>query len=108
MSSYACVQNAAFAKQPRRRNEVREREQTEADDLEKLLQLTCVRCHKLTHEGKVHSLDAELQLPPFDLSAAVGTKIKRRSARRAVLLVVVDVADFDGSLPRCAVQTSAQ
>jgi hypothetical protein len=76
-------------------------EQKPADPLQKLMQITCARCHKLTHEGRVQSLSAEMELPPFSLTATVGTKIQRRTARRAVLLVVVDVADLDGSLPRC-------
>ena len=66
------------------------------------MEITCVRCHKLAHEGRVASAAAEVELPPFDLGATVGAKIARRAARRAVLLVVVDVADLDGSLPRCA------
>lgn len=78
------------------------RKQTPADPLVKMMQVTCARCHKLTHEGRVNSLTAEMELPPFDLAATVGTKIARRTSRRAVVLVVIDIADFDGSLPRCA------
>lgn len=78
------------------------RKQTPADPLVKMMQVTCARCHKLTHEGRVNSLTAEMELPPFDLAATVGTKIARRTSRRAVVLVVIDIADFDGSLPRCS------
>jgi hypothetical protein len=67
----------------------------------KLLQVTCVRCHKLTHEGRVASDRAEQAAPQFDLAALLAPKLQRLRGRRACLLVVVDVADFDGSLPRC-------
>ena len=77
-------------------------EQIEADPVTKMLQITCARCHKLSFEGRVVSSEAEQQLPEFDLAATVGAKIARRTARRAVVAVVVDIADFDGSLPRCA------
>lgn len=76
--------------------------QEAADPLAKLLNITCARCHKLAFEGRVASDVAEEELPPFDLGATVGAKIARRVARRAVLLVVIDIADFDGSLPRYA------
>ena len=75
--------------------------QMPVDPVKKLLQITCERCHKLTHEGSVKSALAELELPEFDLGKTVGVKIARRTARRAVVCVVVDIADFDGSLPRC-------
>eukprot|EP00892_Ulva_mutabilis_P011265 jgi/Ulvmu1/8510/UM044_0044.1 len=80
----------------------REVPQEPADPLAKLIAITCARCHKLAYEGRVASAAAERELPPFDLGATVGAKIARRVARRAVLLVVVDIADLDGSLPRQA------
>ena len=46
----------------------------------------------------------EAALPTFDLNRKVGTKIKLQKYRRAVVLCVVDIADFDGSLPRQALQ----
>lgn len=76
-------------------------EQLQADPISKMLQITCARCHKLSFEGRVASSTAEQELPAFDLAATVGAKIARRTARRAVVAVVVDIADFDGSLPRC-------
>ena len=45
---------------------------------------------------------AESALPDFDLSSRVGSKIRLQRFRRAVILCVVDIADFDGSLPRAA------
>ena len=83
-------------------------EQIEADPISKMLQITCVRCHKLANEGRVASDTAEEKLPEFDLAATVGTKIARRTARRAVIAVVVDIADFDGSLPRYDAAHSCQ
>jgi hypothetical protein len=77
-------------------------EQMPADTITKLLQTTCARCHKLTYTGKVQSEVAEKELPPFDLAAAMATQIKSKWKRRAVVLLVVDIADFDGSLPRYA------
>ncbi len=41
-------------------------------------------------------------MPAFDLGRRVGRKIAATPHRRAVVLCVVDLADFDGSLPRAA------
>jgi hypothetical protein len=53
---------------------------------------------------KIRRPGAEALLPDFDLSKKVGRKIALQRDRRAVVLVVVDVADFDGSLPRAALR----
>lgn len=53
---------------------------------------------------KVKVEAAEGQLPDFDLGKKVGRKIFLQKDRRAVVLCVVDVWDFDGSLPRLALQ----
>lgn len=45
---------------------------------------------------------AEAQIPAFDLGRKVGRKIAATPHRRAVVACVVDLADFDGSLPRAA------
>lgn len=45
---------------------------------------------------------AENKLPSFDLGRKAGQKIRLQAHRRAIILCVVDVADFDGSLPRAA------
>lgn len=50
------------------------------------------------------SARAEADLPQFDLGLKVGRKIGLQRNRRAVVLCVVDAADFDGSLPRTALQ----
>ncbi|GAX86611.1 hypothetical protein CEUSTIGMA_g14019.t1 [Chlamydomonas eustigma] len=64
----------------------------------------CQRCYSLKHQGKVKAETAEGQLPDFDLGKKVGRKIFLQKDRRAVVLCVVDVWDFDGSLPRLALQ----
>jgi hypothetical protein len=53
---------------------------------------------------QVKSQKAEAELPEFDLGKKVGRKIGLQRHRRAVVLCVVDAADFDGSLPRVALQ----
>ena len=57
---------------------------------------TCCECRK------VQNPDAEGLLPEFDLARRVGRKIALQKHRRAIVLCVVDVIDFDGSLPRYA------
>jgi len=47
---------------------------------------------------------AEEDLPGFDLGKKVGRKIFLQKDRRAVVLVVVDASDFDGSLPIAAIK----
>ncbi len=58
----------------------------------------CVRRSKVKVEA------AEALLPAFDLAKKVGRKIALQKDRRAVVLLVVDASDFDGSLPRAALQ----
>lgn len=75
----------------------------EAKD-EPLPDVLCARCFSLKNYGKVKNAAAEGQLPSFDLGKKVGRKITLQKDRRAVVLCVVDVWDFDGSLPRAALQ----
>ena len=56
-------------------------------------------CHR-----HIVSAQGEAALHDFDLTKKVGKKIKLQKYRRAVVLCVVDMADFDGSLPREALQ----
>lgn len=51
---------------------------------------------------KVKSQRAEALMPGFDLGKKVGQKMALQKFRRPVILCVVDMADFDGSLPRAA------
>lgn len=43
---------------------------------------------------------AESEMPGFDLAGRVGRKISLQKFRTSVVLCVVDIVDFDGSLPR--------
>jgi len=75
----------------------------EADD-DIVSGVMCARCYSLRHYGKVKSAEAESDLPEFDIARMVGRRIALQKFRRSVVLVVVDLADFDGSLPRTAVR----
>jgi hypothetical protein len=72
------------------------------------LDLLCARCFSLTHYGRVRSALAEAAMPEFDLARKVGRKIALQRDRRATVMVVVDITDFDGSLPRAALQALLQ
>ncbi|KAK9814077.1 hypothetical protein WJX72_000361 [[Myrmecia] bisecta] len=65
----------------------------------------CARCYSLKHYGQIKSQKAETLLPEFDLGKRVGRKIQLQRSRRAVILCVIDIADFDGSLPRSALRS---
>ena len=79
-----------------------------ADDDDIFADLVCERCYSLKHYGKIKSREAEVSLPEFDLAESVGRVIQSRQFRRAVVLIVVDLADFDGSLPRLAIRSLLQ
>ncbi|PSC71397.1 IMP dehydrogenase GMP reductase [Micractinium conductrix] len=65
----------------------------------------CARCYSLRNYGAIKSAAAEAELPEFDFKRKVGGKIQLQKFRRSVVLCVVDVADFDGSLPRGAIRS---
>ncbi|KXZ56942.1 hypothetical protein GPECTOR_1g85 [Gonium pectorale] len=65
----------------------------------------CQRCFSLKHAGRVKVASLESALPAFDLGKKVGRKIFLQKDRKAVVLCVVDVWDFDGSLPRQALKS---
>lgn len=67
---------------------------------DELPDVVCQRCYSLKHKGSVEVESAEGLLPEFDLGKKVGRKIFLQKDRKAVVLCVVDVWDFDGSLPR--------
>lgn len=48
---------------------------------------------------KVKSQKAESLMPGFDLGVKVGRKMALQKFRRPIVLCVVDLVDFDGSLP---------
>lgn len=62
--------------------------------------VVCVRCHSLRHYGKVKDPTVENLLPDFDFNHTVGRKLGMTTGSRSVVVMVVDVTDFDGSLPR--------
>ncbi|KAG4973668.1 hypothetical protein JHK87_030489 [Glycine soja] len=62
--------------------------------------VVCARCHSLRHYGKVKDPTVENLLPDFDFDHTVGRKLASASGTRSVVLMVVDVVDFDGSFPR--------
>ncbi|MEW5302007.1 MAG: hypothetical protein WDW36_004821 [Sanguina aurantia] len=90
---------AAFMEERRRSSGDGEAAQAE------LPAVLCQRCYSLTHTGKIKNEAAESMLPEFDLAKKVGRKIALQKDRRAVVLCVVDIWDFDGSLPRKALQS---
>lgn len=76
------------------------------DEEEKLV--VCARCHALRNYGKVKDESLENLLPDFDFERAVGAQLKKAYGRRAVVLMVVDGSDFDGSFPRKAAAVLAE
>ncbi|XP_016481969.1 GTP-binding protein BRASSINAZOLE INSENSITIVE PALE GREEN 2, chloroplastic isoform X1 [Nicotiana tabacum] len=62
--------------------------------------VVCARCHSLRHYGKVKDPSVENLLPDFDFDHTVGRRLMSSSGARAVVLMVVDASDFDGSFPR--------
>lgn len=68
-------------------------------------QVLCARCYSLRHYGRVKSAIAETTLPGFDFAKAVGRKLSLQKFRRSIVLMVVDLSDFDGSLPRAAIRS---
>ncbi len=59
----------------------------------------CARCFSLRNYGRVKNMDAEDQLPVYDVASKLATRVINIKGIRQVLLCVVDVTDFDGSLP---------
>ncbi|CAI5491495.1 unnamed protein product [Closterium sp. Naga37s-1] len=70
--------------------------------------VVCARCHALRNYGQVKDESVENLLPDFDFERAVGQRLRAAYGRRAVVLVVVDAADFDGSFPRRATELLAR
>ncbi|KAL8140142.1 hypothetical protein V2J09_006163 [Rumex salicifolius] len=61
--------------------------------------VVCARCHSLRHYGMVKDATVENLLPDFDFDHTVGRKLSIATGSRSVVLMVVDVSDFDGSFP---------
>ncbi|CAN4114083.1 unnamed protein product [Withania somnifera] len=66
--------------------------------------VVCARCHSLRYYGKVKDPSVENLLPDFDFDHTVGRRLMSSSGARAVVLMVVDASDFDGSFPRKVAQ----
>ena len=59
----------------------------------------CARCFSLRNYGKVKNPEIEDQLPSFDVASKLCSRIANIKGIRQVLLCVVDITDFDGSIP---------
>lgn len=81
-------------------------EEEDSEDI--FADLLCARCYSLKHYGRVKSDAAEASMPEFDFGKSVGVSISGRQFRRSIVLAVVDLADFDGSLPRQAISSLLQ
>ncbi|KAH9305502.1 hypothetical protein KI387_009906, partial [Taxus chinensis] len=65
--------------------------------------VVCARCHCLRHYGDVKNQRTDNLLPEFDFESAIGNRLMKWSGiGRTVVVMVVDVVDFDGSFPRRA------
>ena len=62
-------------------------------------QVFCARCFSLRNYGKVKNPEIEDQLPSFDVASKLCSRIANIKGIRQVLLCVVDITDFDGSIP---------
>lgn len=92
-----------FQDGPSSRPDVRMYAGDEADDEVHVL---CARCYSLRHYGRVKNAEVEEDIDKeFDFERKVGRKIALQKFRRQIVLAVVDIADFDGSLPRVAIRS---
>ena len=62
--------------------------------------MTCARCYSLRHYGVVKNEAAEILMPSFDFKRVIGSRLDRLGPSGAVVLLVIDVMDFDASFPR--------
>ena len=62
--------------------------------------VVCARCFALRTSGKVKNEAAEVLLPSFDFERVIGDSFERlKTPGSAVVLLMVDLLDFDGSFP---------
>lgn len=62
--------------------------------------MVCARCFALRTSGKVKNEAAEVLLPSFDFERVIGDSFERlKKPGSAVVLLMVDLLDFDGSFP---------
>ena len=63
--------------------------------------IVCARCYSLTHRNGLQDGGVEALMPGFDFTRVLGSKFGKASEyRRLVVLLVIDVQDFDASFPR--------
>lgn len=68
----------------------------------------CIISFHLISSRQVKDETTEALLPDFDFARVIGERLRKAYGRRAVVLVVVDAADFDGSFPRRAAQVGGE
>ena len=62
--------------------------------------VVCARCFALRTSGRVKNEAVEILLPSFDFSRVIGDRFERLTTKgSAVVLLMVDLLDFDGSFP---------
>ena len=89
---------AEEASDARRRDRNARRRQNGGEDA-----VTCARCFSLRHYGVVKNEAAEILMPSFDFKRVIGDRLSRLGPNGAVVLLVIDVMDFDASFPADAV-----
>lgn len=82
----------------KRRERNASRRKTNPDD-----SVTCARCFSLRNYGVVKNEAAEILMPSFDFKRVIGSRLDRLGPSGAVVLLVIDVVDFDASFPVDAV-----
>ena len=81
-----------------RKREERESRRNDSPDT-----VVCARCYSLRNYGKVKNEAAEILMPSFDFGRVVGDRLSKVGPGGAVVLLLVDLIDFDGSFPVDAV-----
>ncbi|KAK1280561.1 hypothetical protein QJS04_geneDACA002900 [Acorus gramineus] len=84
-----------------KKRKVREEAKREREDV-----MVCARCHSLRNYGHVKNEEAENMIPDFDFDRLITARLmKLTGSTAAVVVMVVDVVDFDGSFPKRAVKS---
>ena len=81
----------------------RKREEMESRRNDSSDTVVCARCYSLRNYGKVKNEAAEILMPSFDFGRVVGDRLSKVGPGGAVVLLLVDLIDFDGSFPVDAV-----
>ena len=81
-----------------RKREERESRRNDSPDT-----VVCARCYSPRNYGKVKNEAAEILMPSFDFGRVVGDRLSKVGPGGAVVLLLVDLIDFDGSFPVDAV-----